>query len=391
MSLLRNNPIIKRAVLFIYIIILIEAILKLLGYFTSDTLIISSFYINYEGGFIKRGLLGSILYFLAENVSINPFKLQIFFIVVLILLLFSILFRYFYKNKLDYYILFGSFMLLNVIAYNMFFFVDILLILFFILQIFIIKKIKNNGIKIVVVNLLNIFMILNHEAYFIFTFFPILYLLNVDSFTLKNIKKIIFLFPSFLVFLLVGIYFNGHNVDEHIIVNSWAKFGNDYSDKISKLYWTFNSTDETIIWKIPIFKKTPLYLLGFSANTILIFMSMYVYLSKNFTSKSKYIFTFLSCQYLALILLSIIAFDYVRWFWITNIITIITLINVNVSSGIFKPINLKIPNNINSYNKILILFIGLPLGESWSPTQFIYTMPIKHIFDFGNRLLSLFT
>ncbi|MDR1876862.1 MAG: hypothetical protein LBQ84_04490 [Flavobacteriaceae bacterium] len=214
---------------------------------------------------------------------------------------------------------------------------------------------------------------------------------------MENIKKIVLLFPSFIVFLLMGLYFDGQDVDENVIIDSWRIFGDIYSDKtgvclerISKLYWTFNSTDEVIIWKIAIFRDNPIYLLGFFINTVLIFLYMLIYLNKNFQQKSKYIFTFLLCQYFVIILISLIAIDYVRWFWLTNIITIFTLINVNPNMGFFKSINLNVPNKVYFFTRFIILFIGLPLGGSWSPTQFIYTMPIKHFFDFGNRMLSLF-
>jgi hypothetical protein len=117
---------------------------------------------------------------------------------------------------------------------------------------------------------------------------------------------------------------------------------------------------------------------------------MFLYLSENFRSRSKYIFTFLLCQYLVIILLCLIAVDYIRWFWISNIITVFTLIHINPSNGFLKTIILPLPNKLYSLNKYIILFIGLPLGGSWSPTQFIYTMSIKHFFDLVNRILLLF-
>lgn len=382
--------IMKKICLFIYFIILIEVILKFLNYFNNKILIVSTFYINYQDGFIRRGLFGSILHFFSKYTFINPFKFQIIFFLIVIVVLFYLIIRGFYKHKIEFYILFGSFMLLNVIAFNMFFFIDIFFIVFFVLQMYVINKIDNINTKLIVINLMSIFMILNHEAYFIFTFFPILYLLNVNSFSVENVRKIVLLSPSFIVFLLMVLYFNGRGVDTNVIIDSWKGFGGEYLDQISKLYWTFNSTDEVVIWKISIFKNNPIYLVGFFINLVLIFLCMLIYLNNNFKSNSKYIFTFLLFQYFAIILISLIAIDYVRWFWLANIITIFTLLNVNSNMGFLKQININISNRICYINRFIILFIGLPLGGSWSPIQFIYTMPIKHFFDFGNRVLSLF-
>lgn len=282
-------------------------------------------------------------------------------------------------------------MLINVIAYKMFFTLDVLLIDYFLFQLYFINKIKDFKLKIVICNLMSIFMILIYEAYFVFTFFPLLYCLNITNLNSVFIKKISLSIPSFFVFLLVGICFNGSNKDINLIINSWNKFGTDHLNSIKELYWVFNSTDEVIMWKISIFKKNPIYLLGIFLNTYLIFLSMFIYLKKNFRLKSNNIFSFLTCQYIAILLICLIAVDYGRWFWLSNIITLFTLVQVNSSNSFFKSINISIPANVCALNKYIILFIGLPLSGSWSPTQFIHTMPIKHLFDFGNRILLYFS
>lgn len=134
-------------------------------------MIIKGAYINYESGFIIRGLFGSILFFLANNTPIEPFKFQPIFKIILIILLVFIIIKEFYKNKLEPYILFGSFMLVNVIAYKMFFTLNVLLGVYFLLQLYVINKIKAFNLKIVICNLMSIFVILIHEAYFVFTIF----------------------------------------------------------------------------------------------------------------------------------------------------------------------------------------------------------------------------
>lgn len=121
----------KENSLLVNFFILIEVKLKFIDYF-NEWLIIKGSYINYEAGFIRRGLFGSILFFLANNTPIEPFKFQLIFIILLVI----IIIKEFYINKLEPYILFGSFMLINVIAYKMFFTLDVLLIVYFLLQLY---------------------------------------------------------------------------------------------------------------------------------------------------------------------------------------------------------------------------------------------------------------
>lgn len=54
---------------------------------------------------------------------------------------------------------------------------------------------------------------------------------------------------------------------------------------------------------------------------------MFIYLKKKFCLKYNHIFSFLTCQHIAMLLMCLIAIDYyVRRFWLSNMITIFTLI-----------------------------------------------------------------
>jgi hypothetical protein len=159
-------------------IILSEIILKFLSYFKNKFLIIKCFYINCEVGFIRKGIFGSILFFLVNNTLIEAFKLQIILKIILITLLVYFMVQEIYTNKIESYILFGS--------------------------------------------------------------FSLLYFLNINCLSIENVKKNFLLLLSFIVFLLMGICFNDHNTDVDIIVNSWNKFWKDHLDGIKELYRMFN-------------------------------------------------------------------------------------------------------------------------------------------------------
>lgn len=94
----------KENSLLVNFFILIEVKLKFIGYYSNEWLIIKGAYINYEAGFIIRGLFGSILFFLANNTPIEPFKFQPIFEIILIILLVFVIIKEFYKNKLEPYI-----------------------------------------------------------------------------------------------------------------------------------------------------------------------------------------------------------------------------------------------------------------------------------------------
>lgn len=68
----------KENSLLVNFFILIEVKLKFIGYYSNEWLIIKGAYINYEAGFIIRGLFGSILFFLANNHLLNLLNFNLF-------------------------------------------------------------------------------------------------------------------------------------------------------------------------------------------------------------------------------------------------------------------------------------------------------------------------
>ncbi|MDY3319354.1 hypothetical protein PG661_09045 [Riemerella anatipestifer] len=230
-------------------------------------------------------------------------------------------------------------------------------------------------------NAILILGILIHEAFFIFNVIPVLYFLKDEQQSFLNFKKIVSLTPSFLIFLLLGLYFNGQFTDENIVINSWKIFNPSFIEEISSLYWTFNTSDEVLMWRIPIFKNNPINMVAFFVNLLLIFLSFSWYIKTYFSEKWNSIKLVIVFQYIAIICISLIAVDYVRWFWWGNLTLLISFILLQKEKRIENTIFPKM-----KLNKFLILFIGLPMGGSWSVTQFLWTMPIKHIYDLFIRI-----
>ena len=126
----------------VYALISFEVFIKLASYFSIKNLIFSTLYINYEDGFIRRGFFGAILFWFSKITNINPFYFQISLTIIVLLALIIWILRKFLNQKLNFYIFIGSFMLANVLAYNMFFFVEVYMILLSIILFTVLKQIE---------------------------------------------------------------------------------------------------------------------------------------------------------------------------------------------------------------------------------------------------------
>ena len=132
----------------VYALISFEVFIKLASYFSIKNLIFSTLYINYEDGFIRRGFFGAILFWFSKITNINPFYFQISLTIIVLLALIIWILRKFLNQKLNFYIFIGSFMLANVLAYNMFFFVEVYMILLSIILFTVLKQIEKPIYKI---------------------------------------------------------------------------------------------------------------------------------------------------------------------------------------------------------------------------------------------------
>ncbi|WP_162623258.1 hypothetical protein [Confluentibacter sediminis] len=233
---------------------------QLFATYTYDSWNISEFLVNYQGGFVRRGLTGEILFFIARNFNINvewTIKIICFICLVMVSIFFI---RAFLKKGYSLYILPLCFFLGSGIFSNDWIRKDYLFFCFFIPIIFLLYKNNLSLImKFIVVNFLTTFIILSHEVFAFFSI-PILYLLLCNQYKNKGIFKSItlslaFLLPSIFAFLST-LYFHGNHEMINSIWNSWAsfvsneplqfnKYVNDYgpsSNAVNALGWSLNDT-----------------------------------------------------------------------------------------------------------------------------------------------------
>ena len=345
--------------------------------YVNDSWTIGEWLINYQGGFVRRGLLGEVIFLISDFFSITPIYL-IWIIcfssyLILIKLSFGMV-----KNLVSSSFLLSPVIFLSPIIGNFLVRKDILLLLFFVWNLKIIKAKKSN---IFFINLINIFATLVHETFFIYAlpiqFFLLLNKKNKLS-KIKNLFKNILLFsPSIMVFLLCFI-FKGSDYQASLINKSWIdksflfpfeKFidGNP-SGAIDAIGWGFNDVVNLLLLSLRDFRGFLWVPIAWGL-TILIIGS--IFLGDNKSKDAKLKLFILSFQLIPLISLCLLGWDYGRWIfiWITSSIFIYS----NFSNEIkkidfykrfsykfnFLKIN-KFSIELNRRSKILLLFTSYP-------------------------------
>lgn len=185
---------------------------------------ITEWLINYQGGFVRRGLRGEIVYQLNHYFDLDPYTVITIITTIAFLLLVTFLVRGFLQRGYPIFILPFVIFLGNPILNNYWMRADSMILLIFISVIYLV--ITKPRLYLVWVNILSILGLLIHEL-FIFITVPVLFLLLVRVFTDKQVKlfkSLVFsclvllptLFASFLV-----TYFKGTSGTAFLIWDSW--------------------------------------------------------------------------------------------------------------------------------------------------------------------------
>lgn len=371
---------------------------------------VTEFLINYQGGFVRRGLLGEIIFNLHKNFNVSPYKIILIASIIFFTLLVIFFVVTFIKKGYPLFLLVFSFFLGGPIMSDFWFRKDALIILLFICALFVIQK--KVSISFVVTNLVLIFGLLVHES-IAFISFPILLLLNYNAnkiiFGESRMKSALFsllLFvPTIFVFYLT-IHFKGSIQVATEIWNSWKPINfphnSDYSDAlpaaIDGLSWTLN--EGLLFTKKYVFDYSDYGIHAAFAWLITIVIIYFVLINtdklKSNISIKQEMFSFSRINFSALLLFQLVAIsplfllgcDYGRWvfFWVCSSFSIYLIIPENTLNSIlpttFKSIAYKINTFLfsifgNSKGVVfaLCLFIGVP-GWSWTVESYLYTNPL---------------
>jgi hypothetical protein len=350
---------------------------------------LSEFLINYQDGFVRRGLTGEILFFFARNFNINlewTIKIVCLICIGLVCVFFV---KTFLKRGYSLYILPMCFFLGGNVISNPIR-KDFLFICFFIAILWILTQDNlSKSIKIIMLNVLAIFITLSHEVFGFFAL-PILFLLffnqNKEKGFLQSISlSFTFLLPSILAFVAT-LYFHGNYGTARVIWDSWSPILNTETSQIgesvkalgwSSLY-TFKYHFETnflyidqgiisiCIW---IFTFPIIYYIA--TNALLLFRKT----ETIFSTEDKIILSsVLVFQLLCLLpLLIILSCDYIRiiFYWITSSFVIFLLIPKNEIEKLFPTAFIRIIKRIDHFliyiirpSKTILVFLMMFIGIS---------------------------
>lgn len=328
---------------------------------------ITEWLINYQGGFVRRGLLGEVIYNLHNYIGLSPYYTIVTSCVIAYLVLIAFFVKSFLKNGYSLFILPFVFFLGGPIINGFWLRKDVLIILIFISLIH--YALKKTKISIFVTNLIFIIGLLIHEAIGFFAFpvlLLIIYNINKTDYQKNRFKSLIIcvvgLFPSIVTFLMC-LYNKGTLEISNAIWNSWKpiafpyqtinNFGippeiNNYQipAAINGLSWSFK---QGISLTIETFKNFNEGIYAPIAWFLLLLMIYFVLSNiertqvwfksgkaKNPLDKVS-ISNVLIFQFITILPLFILGWDYGRWvfLWVTSSFAIIILVPTKELSLIF--------------------------------------------------------
>ena len=351
---------------------------------------ISEFLINYQGGFVRRGLMGEILFFFVTHFNINiEWTVKIVSLICLVVVC-IIFVRAFLKKGYSLYILPMCFFLGGIIISNNWIRKDYMFFCFLIPILWIYSK-QNLSliVKYVSINALAIFIILSHEV-FVFFALPILFLLFFNQNKHKGVFQAItlsfvFLLPSILAFLST-VYFHGNNETAQTIWESWTTcFSYEPSqigDAVEAIGWTSKNAFlyhfklnflyidreifSSVVWLITF--PVVYYIV---TNALLVFRKN----EKVFTKEDKTILSsLLIFQLLCLTpVLIVLSCDYIRivFYWITSSFAVFLLIPKDKIEALFPVFFVNFVERINKFlvnilrpSKTNLVFLMMFIGIS---------------------------
>lgn len=375
---------------------------------------LSEFLINYEGGFVRRGILGQIVIFLYREFSISPY----YFILILCVIAFILLILFFvYQFKRKGYILFllpFVFFLGNPVINNFWFRKDILLSLIFIVSVYL--SFKKSYINLIYINFVLVFAILMHESILFFGV-PIIFLINVYKEREVSIKsfflKIICFMPLFIAGGLVLLN-KGNRQISNEIWKSWNHInfplnGLNYPPAaMESLSW---STKEGIGLSLSVITNFDGGIFAPLAWLLIFFVTFYIFSNflqinnkfvevKEDVASSNLISKVLLFQFIMIVPLFLLGWDFSRWYfhWAVSSFAVIAL----VPEGFHKKIkSLKVDSVIYKFNKLLesllgkgnlflyCFIIGIP-GYSWGMSRYVESTGAYMILEFISSVIKAF-
>lgn len=379
------------------------------GYDGNTVWNIGEWLISYEGGFVRRGLPGSIIYTISSQLAIPPIHL-IWLFSCLFYLLLAILLWKFCSKKVSSTLLLSPLILLGPIADNYLVRKDVMLLALFAISLasfrFIKSKDRPGLIGLSVINISSILAILSHESYG-FWALPALagsiYFANDNkrkNSRLLSLRKIMLTFiclsPSIAAFIFCLI-FKGSELQAMVIHESWKGLAALIPSKIALFQSTPDGAIGSIGW-------TTMQGLSISISTLRSFslglwvpacwmLTMYICFQlfvgdqgfKDAELKRQIAFF----QLLMLSPLFLLGSDFGRWIfiWITSSVLLYGFSPAPLNPNLFFIYRIGTLNrlllktfpgiSLEGNRKRLMLFFGIP-HCCWTVGRFLTSTPIGY-------------
>ena len=330
--------------------------------------------INYEGGYIRRGLLGEVSINLSNFLNLN-IKYVFLLIHLSTYLLFHLLFYKFFlsfkKNYVFYLLCFSPLVFLYPIAtFEAFARKEIFYITFFLLNCYLAIKISNRSIIFFSTNLLVILSYLIHESsLFFLSFFYLSYFVFLKKNNYKTkLSELGFILIVYSVLLyLLSLPVTDEKLSKMIFLINENFFKiTEFSGAIS---WLQRSGSSAFLF----LQNSSISVNIFQNILFLHFLIIFLYLlyKNNFFKYGKYFFIFTIISFFSPLMLFIIGPDWGRFVYILyNFCLIFTFYCLYDDKKVFVNINqLPIIINLNHKLKIFFTFSYISL---WTPKIFYY-------------------
>ena len=330
--------------------------------------------INYEGGYIRRGLLGEISINLSNFLALN-IKYVFFLIHLSIYLLFHLLFYNFFsnfkKNYIFYLLCFSPLVFLYPIAtFEAFARKEIFYITFFLLNCYLAIKISNRSIIFFSTNLLVILSYLIHESsLFFLSFFYLSYFVFLKKNNYKTkLSELGFILIVYSVLLyLLSLPVTDEKLSKMIFLINENFFEiTEFSGAIS---WLQRSGSSAFLF----LQNSSISVNIFQNILFLHFLIIFLYLLyiNNFFRYGKYFFIFTIISFFSPLMLFIVGPDWGRFVYILyNFCLIFTFYCLYDDKKVFVNIN-QLPIIINLNHKLKIFFT-VSYISLWTPKIFYY-------------------
>tara|TARA_B100001989_G_scaffold248825_1_gene223033 strand:- start:1437 stop:2663 length:1227 start_codon:yes stop_codon:yes gene_type:complete len=365
--------------------------------YTEDSFTIGEWLINYQGGFVRRGFSGHIIYFLSSIFKISPIYLVWFVSVVSYIFLINESLKI-AKDKVSNLFLLSPIIFLAPLVGNFLIRKDILILLLFLINLKILKKDNPNLILMQTINILGTLI---HEVFAIFSF-PIQIFIFWKK--IKSKRKNFITFANFLIPIFtfcLCLIFKGDNNQAIDIHNSWVNksFLFPYENLNNQLpMGAINAISFDIKHVIDLLKDSLTDFKGIIWVPFAWFMTIIlvsgIFLGDNSSKDSNLKSFILFFQFLPFTLLCFSGWDYGRWIfiWILSSVLIYCsfkdeLKDLELDNRILKYFNF-LPLSISSielknYSKILLGLFVYP-HCCWS----LYYLPSLLIFIIYSILKS---